>query len=99
MAVLPLSEPPVLEARGVVKYYDRSQRPVLILDRIDLELRPGEFVALLGPSGAGKSTLLRILAGLVAPSGGEVWSHGAPQVGVSPTVAIVFQSFALFPWL
>lgn len=90
---------PVLEARGVVKYYERSARPVLILDRIDLELRPGEFVALLGPSGSGKSTLMRILAGLVGPSRGEVWSHGAPQVGVNPAVAIVFQSFALFPWL
>ena len=57
------------------------------------------IVALLGPSGSGKSTLLRMLSGLTAPSAGEVLWHGKPLGESSPNAAIVFQSFALFPWL
>ena len=62
-------------------------------------IRPNEVVALLGPSGCGKSTILRILAGLIAPTAGEVLYHGAPLAGLNPGVAFVFQSFALFPWM
>jgi len=87
----------LLAAHGVCKYYGDDRAPVL--EDVTVELRDGEFVALLGPSGSGKSTLLRILAGLMKPSAGEVQSHGAPLAGVNPNVAIVFQSFALFPWL
>ncbi len=87
----------ILEARGVDKYYGDDRTPVL--DNVSVALRAGEFVALLGPSGSGKSTLLRLLAGLMPPSSGEVLSHGKPLTGVNPQVAIVFQSFALFPWL
>ena len=76
-----------------------GQQPLLVLDAVELEIRTGEFVALLGPSGSGKSTLLRILAGLLPPSSGEVFFNGIPQHGPNPHVAIVFQSFALFPWL
>jgi NitT/TauT family transport system ATP-binding protein len=65
----------------------------------DLAIEAGEIVALLGPSGCGKSTLLRILSGLTAPSSGEVLWHGRPLADAQPRVAIVFQSFALFPWL
>lgn len=87
----------LLAARDVMKYFGDDRRPVL--EHVSVELNEGEFVALLGPSGSGKSTLLRILAGLMEPSSGEVLVHGAPLEGPNPNVAIVFQSFALFPWL
>jgi NitT/TauT family transport system ATP-binding protein len=89
----------VLAARQVSKFYGDEHERVLVLDSIDLELRAGEFIALLGPSGSGKSTLLRILAGLLKPSRGEVLVHAQPLQGANPQVAIVFQSFALYPWL
>lgn len=87
----------LLAARDVMKYFGDDRRPVL--EHVSVELNEGEFVALLGPSGSGKSSLLRILAGLMEPSSGEVLVHGAPLDGPNPNVAIVFQSFALFPWL
>jgi NitT/TauT family transport system ATP-binding protein len=87
----------LLAARNVMKYFGDDRRPVL--EHVSVELNEGEFVALLGPSGSGKSTLLRILAGLMEPSSGEVLVHGSPLEGPNPNVAIVFQSFALFPWL
>lgn len=89
----------VLACRKVSKFYGDEHERVLVLDSIDLELREGEFIALLGPSGSGKSTLLRTLAGLATPSRGEVLVHGSPLQGANPQVAIVFQSFALYPWL
>src|SRR5476651_647925 len=87
----------LLASEEVRKSFGREGTPVL--DGITLELREGEFVALLGPSGSGKSTLLRILAGLVRPSDGIVLVNGIPLDGPNGQVAIVFQNFALFPWL
>jgi len=80
-----------------MKFYGDDRSPVL--EHVSIDLRDGEFVALLGPSGSGKSTLLRILSGLMAPSDGRVVARGVPLLGPNPQVAIVFQSFALFPWL
>ena len=65
----------------------------------DLAIYPGKIVALLGPSGSGKSTLLRMVSGLIPPSAGQVLWHGEPLRGLTPSVSIVFQNFALFPWL
>ncbi len=73
--------------------------PRRILDGVDFNLREGEIVALLGKSGSGKSTLLRIIAGLVAADGGSATYNGSPIAGPAAGVAMVFQSFALFPWL
>jgi len=101
-AITTLPVPPrtgevLLAAEDVKKYYGDDRSPVL--EQVSVELRDGEFVALLGPSGSGKSTLLRILAGLMPPSEGRVLVHGEPLGGPNAQVAIVFQSFALFPWL
>jgi len=74
-------------------------KPLRVLEDISVAVARNEVVALLGPSGSGKSTVLRILAGLIKPSQGEVLYHGQPLVGLNPGVAIVFQSFALYPWL
>ena len=70
-----------------------------VLKDVSLTVRSGEVVALLGRSGSGKSTLLRIMAGLIQPSQGQVLSHGTPLRGTNRNLAMVFQSFALLPWL
>ncbi len=70
-----------------------------MLDRISMQLREGEIVALLGRSGSGKSTLLRCIAGLIAPTSGTVRYRGVPLNGANPGVSMVFQTFALLPWL
>jgi NitT/TauT family transport system ATP-binding protein len=91
---------PLLRAIGISKTYrtpDHLGR--LVLEKIEFAMREGEIVAILGKSGAGKSTFLRILAGLVAPSEGRVEYRGDPVTGPVHGVAMVFQSFALFPWL
>lgn len=85
---------------GVTKMYTQPDHyDIRVLDDIHFEIRPGEFIALLGPSGSGKSTLLRIITGLSDPSYGTVLYRGRPVVGPNPYAAMVFQSFALYPWL
>src|SRR6202171_2800914 len=92
---------PLIELRHVSKSYVSADggSPVTVLDDISLEIREGEMLALLGQSGSGKSTILRLMAGLTEPTQGAVLSHGAPLTGVNHSRAIVFQSFALYPWL
>lgn len=90
----------LITLKGVSKVYQQPNgQKISILEPIDLELRSGEIVALLGPSGSGKSTLMRMIAGLIPPSDGQVLYHNRPLVGLNPGVAIVFQNFALYPWL
>jgi NitT/TauT family transport system ATP-binding protein len=90
----------IVSVRDLTKHFatrDGGELPVL--EGINLDVVPGEIVALLGKSGSGKSTLLRCIAGLIAPSSGTVSYRGAPLHGVNPGVALVFQTFALLPWL
>jgi len=89
----------IIELRGVEKFYGPAEARIQVVAPTDLSVYAGEILALLGPSGSGKSTLLRILSGLSRPSSGQVIWHGQPLAGPCPNVAIVFQSFALFPWL
>ncbi len=80
-------------------YHKDSNADLVVLDDVNLSLQEGEIVGLLGRSGSGKSTLLRIVAGLLTPTAGEVTWHGKTLTGPAEGVAMVFQSFALFPWL
>ena len=90
----------LLEVRTVRQaYHKEANTDLVVLEDVNLTLKSGEIVGLLGRSGSGKSTLLRIVAGLLLPTAGEVRWRGAPVQGPNPGVAMVFQSFALFPWL
>lgn len=91
---------PIFEAKNIEKFFEQPDgNRIEVIAPTSLAIYPGTIVALLGPSGSGKSTLLRILTGLARPSAGEVFWHGQALQGQLPNVAIVFQSFALFPWL
>ncbi|MCY1275786.1 Vitamin B12 import ATP-binding protein BtuD [compost metagenome] len=95
-----MSENALIELKGVAKSFraaDGSARTVL--EAVDFRLESGEIVALLGRSGSGKSTLLRIIAGLIPADGGQASYRGRPIHAPVPGIAMVFQSFALFPWL
>lgn len=90
----------LIEAEHISKSFPSADGSTLhVLDDVSVNLHAGEVVALLGKSGSGKSTLLRTLAGLVAPTGGEVRYRGEVLNGANPGAAMVFQSFALMPWL
>ena len=91
----------LLEVNGVTQSYSNAgeEARALVLDNVSLRLCQNEIVGLLGRSGCGKSSLLRIVAGLALPKSGAVNYRGAPVTGPVQGVAMVFQSFALFPWL
>jgi NitT/TauT family transport system ATP-binding protein len=90
----------IVEVDHVSKSFASADGSTLsVLDDVSVTLREGEVVALLGKSGSGKSTLLRTIAGLIGPTSGEVRYRGAPLNGANPGTAMVFQSFALMPWL
>src|SRR5688572_31872384 len=88
--------PPLLELREITKSFPNR---IHILGPISLIVQEGEFVVIIGPSGAGKSTLLRAITGLTDVTSGEVLYKGNRGWGVNHKTALVFQSFALFPWL
>src|SRR5947209_6025964 len=94
------AEDPLVRVEGVRRTYHKGgASDLLVLDGVSLELRRNEIVSLLGRSGSGKSTLLRIIAGLMPPTAGAVIIDGETVDGPARQVAMVFQSFALFPWL
>src|SRR5207248_2283180 len=95
---VPVAAATLLSADQITQFYGDRAKRVLVLQAVSLRIREGEIVAILGPSGSGKSTLLRILAGLAQPSSGTVQFRGAVQQGPNSHIAIVFQTFALFPW-
>lgn len=80
-------------------YLQPNGQTISIIENINCQLQVGEIIALLGPSGSGKSTLMRMIAGLIPPSSGRVLYYNRPLMGLNPGVAIVFQNFALYPWL
>ena len=89
----------LLSLERVGQVYSSGERPFFAIKDVTLALREGEFVTLVGPSGCGKSTLLRVITGLQRPSEGRVLYRGEPLEGINPHATIVFQTFALFPWL
>jgi NitT/TauT family transport system ATP-binding protein len=91
---------PLISVRSLSKSFSGpGGRPLPVLDDINLDVAEGEFVALLGRSGSGKSTLLRCIAGLMAPTEGEVQFRGRRLTGTNRETSMVFQTFALMPWL
>jgi NitT/TauT family transport system ATP-binding protein len=95
-----MNNSPLLQCSDVRKAFPKPDgAELLVLEGMNLELREGQIVGLLGRSGSGKSTLLRLIAGLSEPTSGQVSYLGQPIIGPAPGIAMVFQSFALFPWL
>ncbi|HWJ36555.1 MAG TPA: nitrate/sulfonate/bicarbonate ABC transporter ATP-binding protein [Steroidobacteraceae bacterium] len=95
-----MNDSPILQCTDVRKAFPKPDgAELLVLEGMNLELREGQIVGLLGRSGSGKSTLLRLIAGLAEPTSGRVTYMGSPIAGPAPGIAMVFQSFALFPWL
>jgi NitT/TauT family transport system ATP-binding protein len=93
---MPQAPDALVRLEGIEQFYDRKIR---ILGPVDLQVLEGEFLSLVGPSGCGKSTLLRIVTGVLRPTSGSVLIGDRALDGVNRDAAMVFQSFALFPWM
>jgi NitT/TauT family transport system ATP-binding protein len=89
----------MISLRNVTKRFASSRGPVLSLDDVSLDIDDGEFVTIVGPSGCGKSTMLNLIAGLLAPTSGQVLVNGEVVRGPGPQRGVIFQQYALFPWL
>ncbi len=89
----------ILRLEHIYKSFPMPQGELLVLEDVNLEVQEGEFIAIVGASGGGKSTLLRIIQGIIPPASGYVWHRGKKQNGVNLGCAMVFQTFALVPWL
>lgn len=89
----------LLKLENITVSFKFPEGEITVLENINFKVEEGDFIALLGPSGSGKSTLLRVIAGLLKPNKGKVYYKGQEIEGVNPGVAMVFQNFALFPWL
>lgn len=94
-----LTSQPFITVKGVSKRFDLGNEEVQALSNADLDISKGEFICLIGASGCGKSTLLRIMAGLETPSSGQVLVNGLSVDGPDPSRGMVFQDYALFPWM
>ena len=94
-----INQADLLALQNVCKTYGVGEKQFVAIRDINLNIKPGEFVCLLGPSGCGKSTLLRIITGLNVATSGKILYRDHPLKGVNPYATIVFQTFALFPWL
>ena len=88
-----------IEGRGLVMQFASKAGLVTVLDELDIDIRPGEFLALLGPSGCGKSTLLNLIGGILKPSQGTLVIDGIAVKEPNPGCGIVFQHHSLFPWM
>ena len=96
---MPESKDPIIDVRAVYKTFELQGEPIHALKDASLTIRKGEFITLIGASGCGKSTLLRIIAGFETPTSGEALMWGRPIAGPGPQRGMVFQDYALFPWL
>jgi NitT/TauT family transport system ATP-binding protein len=93
-----VGQPEKISLRGVTKYFDVRGKETHALQPIDLDVRKEEFISLVGPSGCGKSTVLNLVAGLIAPTSGEVLYNGAPVQGLNGRVGYMTQKDTLLPW-
>ncbi|MGO4832439.1 ATP-binding cassette domain-containing protein, partial [Rhizobiaceae sp. 2RAB30] len=90
---------PKISFRDVTRIFGEGEKAFLALDRLSLDIADGEFVTVVGPSGCGKSTAMNIAAGLTEVSQGRVLVDGKPVHGPGPERGVIFQQYALFPWL
>src|SRR3954467_13818894 len=93
------SNPTHIVISSVNKVFKTAERDVVALKDIELEIPQGQFVCLLGPSGCGKSTLLNAIAGFALPSSGRIVADGREVTAPGPERGMVFQEYALFPWM